>query len=808
MIVNYIKLTFRNLFKNPGFSSINILGLGIGMAASILISLWIFDELSYDRYHKNADRIYRLEREIIQNNESRMIPITAAVYANHIEAQYPQVENSLRLIKRNYAILNEKNIAVRETIFFAEKSFFDIFSIPLIKGDPLTILTEPKTLVLTKTGAQKYFGDEDPINQSLTFDISGQKINYMVKGVMEDIPENSHFHFDILASFSTLVANQMVDLNSWNDNKLYTYLLLKKGADSKQVEERLQEMVTTYVDPARILMFGGKKPSSDIILKLQPITKIHFNDASNYAIEPNRNKNLIYLFSFFSLLVLAMASFNYVNLSTAIAGKRSLEVGVRKTMGAAKKQLIFQFIGESVILSMVALAIAFLLMEITLPFFNDFTNKSLSLASIFSGKSLLFIFLVVFVTGFLSGIYPAFYLSSFKPLTVLKGKSWGGLNKLSLRQILVITQFTISIALIIGAITANLQLKYFRNKPLGFERENVLIIQTGDKYARQHFEPFRNELLQQKFIKNVCSSSNIPTSASVSDNFYGIDTYPGEKFTFWFYSIDENFIKTYGIDLLAGSDFAKEHFSNTENKCIVNESVISILGFKNPQDAIGKTITHFGYNGDKQELIVGVVADYHLLGLDQKIRPMVHYFSNEASYYISIKYENAENEEILKMVENIWTSQFPQAQFSSSFLENRYNNLYVNERKINQLLIAFTLLAIFIACMGLFGLAAYIVQQRTKEIGIRKVHGAPNISIINLLNGVFIKWVLIANIISWPIAYYLLDEWLAGFYYRVDLPLWVFLISGAMGLLIAVATVSYQASIAARSNPIDSLRFE
>jgi putative ABC transport system permease protein len=807
MIQNNFKIALRYLFRNSGFSAINMIGLGIGMAASILIALWIFDELSYDHFHENSSRIYRLEREFIKNGSARLVPITSAIYANKIIEDYPQVENVLRLVKRNYSVINEKNIAIKEKVFFADHSFFDVFSLPLISGDLSTILSEPNTLVLTAKGAKKYFGKEDPLNQTLLIETAGKKINYMVKGVMEDIPDNSHFHFDVLISFSTLEAQRLVNISEWNDNNLYTYLLLKEGTDVEAFQAKLQNLVKTYANPARSQLMGNKKLSSELKLLVQPITKIHFNNDSNYAIEPNRNKGLIYLFSFFSLLILLMASFNYVNLSTAIAGKRSLEVGVRKTMGAARKQLIVQFIGESLVLSIISLGIAFLIIEITLPTFNNFTDKSLSLTSLFRAENLIFILAVVFVTGFLSGLYPAFYLSSFKPIVVLKGKSWQILKRFNFRQVLVILQFSISIALIIGALTANLQMNYFRDKPLGFDRENVLIIPASNKYVSQHIEPFKLELTQQNVIESVSSSSGIPTSQSVSDNRYSIASKPGEEFFFWFYSIDENYFETYNIELIAGQDFAKGSHLSMMNKCIVNESLLKSIGISSPYEAIGKTLTHFGYKSESKEQIIGVVADYHMGGLDEKIKPMVHYAKSNGNY-ISVKYADGMAKESLTLVENIWKKQFPNIQFSSSFLETRYNNLYANERKIQQLLIAFTLLAIFIACMGLFGLAAFIVQQKTKEIGIRKVHGASNISIVNLLNGVFIKWVLIANLISWPIAYYIMDEWLAGFHYRVNLPLWIFILSGLMGLLIATLTVSYQASLAARSNPLNSLRFE
>ncbi len=808
MNTNYFMLILRNLKKNKGFSVINIIGLGIGMAASILIALWIFDELSWDRFHEKSDQIYRLEREFFRNGETSLIPVTSAIYADKIQEEYPQVDKIVRLYKKILKVQLEDGTYIGEKVFFADHSFYDVFSLPIIKGNASDALNEPNTLVLTEKAAKKYFPDQNPINQIINIDVSGNDVSFLVTGVMKDIPRNSHFHFEMLASFSSLKKLGYIRTNSsWNDNKLYTYLLLKDGVNIDEFEQKLQEMVDTYINPARKELLGKSEPVSQLQLKLQPLTSIHFNNNSNWAIEPNQNVRLIYLFSFFSLLILFMASFNYVNLSVAIASKRSLEIGVRKTMGAAKKQLVLQFLAESIILSVIALCVSALIIELTLPMFNRFTGKSISLFSLLNTETLLFVLVIVFVTGFISGIYPAFYLSSYRPIFALKGVEIRGVKKLSLKKILVILQFSISIALIIGAITANIQLRYFHDKPLGFERENILLVNSGGSFVSNHYQAFKNELLRNKKISRVTTSTSIPTLTSFSDNRYSCEANPGEEQYFWTYKVGNDYFSTYQINVLAGDSFANRHLSDLQNKCIINESAAKMLGFKNPAEAIGKMIIHYGYESNVREQIIGVVSNYHVHDLSQEIKPLVHYFDADNKGYISIKYTGTDDD-VLEIAELTWKSNFPNIQFSAGFFTHRYDSLYLNEQKIQQLLIAFTVLSVFIACMGLFGLAAYMIQQRIKEIGIRKVFGASGNSIIRLMNREFLKWVIVANVIAWPLAYFLLDEWLSGFYYRITMSFWAFIFSGMIGIIISVITVSFHALKVVNSNPVDALRYE
>ena len=807
MFKNYLKVALRNLLRYKFFSLINIIGLAIGMAASILIALWVLDELSYDKHNEKGDRIYRIERDIFFNNERYLVPVTGAIYGSTIKSDLPEFEDMVRLYPNELSIEDNRGVDHRERVFFADASIFNVFTFQFLRGDPGKSLKDPFTVVLTSKGAEKYFGNEDPINKHLLIEWGDEKKSYLVTGIIENVPDNSHFHFDVLVSFNTLETYMPDNLKTWLNNYLYTYVLLKDGIEKEQVEAKLQILVEQYILPAYNQFFQDDDPETSMELYLLSIKDIHLSDRM-WSIESGGSKTSVYIFSIIAVLILVIACFNFMNLSTALAGRRSLEVGVRKTMGANKKQLVSQFLTESFILAVISFVMALLIIEVILPYYNTFANKSLSLLTLGKTENLLILLIIIIGTGIIAGLYPAFYLSSFKPIAVLKGKMNGKASNFNFRQILVVLQFGISISLIIGTLTAYLQINYFQNKSLGFEKENMLIIPVESNYVREHYQAFRDELIQQPIIQNVASSSAIPTKSNYSDTGFETELLPDETFLSRYYSIDYDYFKNYGIEIITGRNFSKEYPNDTLGKWILNEAAIKKMGIKDPEKAIGATYTHYGNEMETKGKIIGVVKDYHYHGLDKKIEPMSHFLSRNQIGFISVKYAEGKEKEIVELVEKKWKKQFPGVQFSSIFLTERYNNLYQNEQKMKKTLIGFTILAIFVACLGLFGLAAFIAQQKTKEIGIRKVHGASINSIVQMLNKVFIKWVLIANIIAWPVAYYFLDEWLAGFYYRISLPVWVFVISGLIGLLIAIMTVSYQAYKAARSNPLNALKYE
>ena len=809
MILNYFRTTFRNLFRNRGFTLINIIGLAIGMAASLLITLWVFDELSYDKYNEKINNIYRVDRDIFYNKERFLVPVTGAIYGETIKNDIPDFEDMVRLYPNEMSIEDIRGVDHNEEVFFVDPSFFNVFTFPFIQGDSEESLEEPFTAILTEKGAEKYFGSENPINKHILIEWGDEKKSYLVTGIIENVPENSHFHFDVLASFSTLETYMPDNLKTWLNNYLYTYVLLKDGIEKEQAEEKLQLLVDQYILPAYQKFFQNDDVEASMRLYLKPVSEIHLSDMM-WGIEPSGSTSSVYTFSIVAILILVIACFNFMNLSTALAGRRSLEVGVRKTMGANKRQLVIQFLGESFILALISFVIALLLIEIILPYYNTFTNKSLSLLTLGKTEILYALLIIIFGTGIVAGIYPAFYLSSFRPIVVLKGKMDTKSKNFSFRQILVVLQFGISIALIIGTITAYLQMNYFQKKSLGFQKENLLIIPFESNYVRDHYSVFRDELIQQPIIEKVAASSKVPSTSNYSDTGFETELLPDETFLSRFYSVDYDYFDTYKIEIIAGRNFSKEFSKDTTDKWILNEAAIHKMGIKDPDKAIGKTYnSHRGEGEEKGKgKIIGIVKDYHYQGLDKKIEPMSHFLSPERIRFISVRYKEGKEKEMIGIVENLWKKHFTGVQFSSMFFTERYNSLYQNEQKMQLTLIAFTILAVFVACLGLFGLAAFIAQMKTKEIGIRKVHGASIFSIVKLLDTVFAKWVLMANIIAWPIAYYFLDEWLTGFYYRIDMPFWVFIISGLLGLLIALITVSYRAIMAARANPVKALRFE
>ncbi|MBI9038134.1 MAG: ABC transporter permease [Bacteroidales bacterium] len=788
---------------------INIIGLAIGMGASLLITLWVFDELSYDKYNEKIDNIYRVDRDIFFNKERFLVPVTGAIYGATIKSDFPEFEDMVRVYPNQVSIEDNRGVDHNERVFFVDPSFFNVFTFPFKQGDPIKSLEEPFTAVLTEKGVEKYFGDQDPVNKHIQIEWGEEKKSYLVTAIIENVPENSHFHFDVLTSFCTLETYMPDNLKTWLNNYLYTYVLLKDGIKKEQAEEKLQVMVDKHIIPAYEKFMKKDDVEGSMKLYLEPLSEIHLTDIM-WGIEPSGSKSSVYTFSIVAILILVIACFNFMNLSTALAGRRSLEVGVRKTMGANKRQLIFQFLGESFVMALISFIIALLIIEIILPYYNTFTNKSLTLLTLGKPEILIALLIIIFGTGIIAGIYPAFYLSSFRPIIVLKGKMDAKNKKFNFRQILVVLQFGISIALIIGTITAYLQMNFFQNKSLGFQKENIMIIPLESNYVRNHYDVFRDELIQHPIIEKVAASSKVPATSNYSDTGFETELLPDETFLSRFYSVDYDYFDTYEMEIIAGRNFSKEYAKDTTDKWILNESALNKLGVSDPNEAIGKKYTvHRGSEDDYVEgKIIGIVKDYHYQGLDKKIEPMSHFIGTTRIKYISVRYNEGKEKETIEIVENLWKKHFSGVQFSSLFLTERYNNLYQNEQKLQTTIIAFTILAVFVACLGLFGLAAFVAQMKTKEIGIRKVHGASIFSIIKLLDTNFAKLVIIANIIAWPIAYFFLDEWLTGFYYRIDMPYWVFIISGLLGLMIAMLTVSYQAIMAARTNPVNALRFE
>lgn len=815
MIHSYIKSALRNLVRFKFFTLINVIGLGVGLGASILIAMWVFDELSYDRFHEKADRIFRVERDIFFNGQTYMVPVTGAIYGTTIKKDYPDVIDMVRVDPIELSMEDLKGNLHKERVFFVDNSIFDVFTFPLEKGNPKTAMTEPRSIVLTQKAASKYFGNEDPLNQTLRLDIDDEMKTYKVTGVLKDIPKNKHFQFEILASFSSLeevLGNEQ--LTTWLSNYLYTYVLLRDGIDKKQVEDKLDGLVEETIFPA-YAEFTKSEGESDarMHLFLRPVTGIHLKSGLMWDIEPQGDITSVYIFSIVAILILLIACFNFMNLSTALVGKRSLEIGIRKTVGSSRGQIMRQFLGESIITAIIAFVIGIGLIEIFLPAFNNLTDKTLSLSIFGQPDKLAVLALIVIGTGIISGIYPSFYLSSIKPIVVLKSRFESAPGKISFRQILVILQFTISIALIIGTATAYQQLNYIQNKPLGYTKENMLVIPVESNYVQKHYDAYKNDLLTNPDITHVTMSQKVPAERDYSDTGWETDIQK-EIFLSRFIAIDYDFFDTYGLKTIAGRPFSREFKTDeTENHYILNETAVKKLGFSDPKEIIGRKYysSWIAENLEKEPdgKVIGVVKDFHFQSLKNKIEPLTLFITPSGwMSRISVSFEEGKDKEIIKYVEDTWKKHFPGVQFDYSFIEDQLKSLYTGEQKMQSILVAFTILAIFVACLGLFGLATFIAQQKIKEIGIRKVMGASVGNIVVLLTRSFSKWVLLANVLAWPLSWYLLSEWLANFNYRIIISIWVFIGSGILALVIAIVTVSYRAYRAGTVNPADALRYE
>jgi len=812
MLYNYLKIAFRNLTRYKSFSLINIIGLSIGLTASLLIALWVFDELSYDKFHEKSDQIYRVERHINWDGKTFDVPVTGAIYAETIKKDIPEVIDFSRIYNIELSLWNHMESSQEEEVFFVDKGFLNVFTFPLERGDPSTALAEPFTVVLTKKAAIAYFGEEYPIDKNLEIEWGDERKKFRVTGIIDNVPSQSHFHFDVLASFETLEELLPDRLDTWVSNYLYSYVLLHPETDMESVNQKLRAIVEEYISPAYTAFLGDDASIDNIheiyVIQLRPIEQIHLMAKLMWEIEPQGNLTSVYIFSIVAILILLMACFNFMNLSTALGSKRAREIGIRKTSGATRGQLIRQLLSESILIATISLVIALLIIELVLPGFNTFTGKELALSTFLKPQYLIVLLVVVFGTGVVAGMYPAIYLSHFNPMVVLRKTSEERGAKFSFRQVLVIFQFSISILLIIGTITAYLQVNYFYNRPIGYNQDNLFVISTESNYVRNNLDSFKSSLYQNPRVKSVTTSGSIPAAENFSDQ--GFKSSEMEDVISSIYiGVGYDFFKTYDMEFLAGRPFSKEFGTDTLNKYIVNEQLIKKIGIQNPEEALGIEYGHFdsGSNFVKGE-IIGVLKDFHFKPMDQEIEPITFVLNEDWMEYITIRYKTDDVSAFVNDMQNAWVSFFPNEAYDYFFLKDRYESLYIDETRMKNILLAFTMLAIFVGCLGLFGLAAFVAQQKSKEIGIRKIHGASIQNIMSLLTKQFTYWVLLANLIAWPFAFYLLDDWLANFHYRISMPYWVFIVSGLVALLLALITVSYKAYRAAAADPLDAIKYE
>ena len=801
MFKNHITVAIRTLLRHKVYSFVNISGLAVGIACCMLIMLFVQDELSYDRFHKNADRIYRVLWDARYGDNEWTIPYVEVPISETLKEQFPEVVHSTRLRRESQTIRRESNYVIEKNFYYAENSFFDVFTVPFIAGDPATALNAPNAVILTEQSVQRYFPNRDPMGQTL--DLNDGK-SLQVTGVVKAFPPQSHFHFDFLAPLKTLPIIERRK-SAWGSATVYTYLVLKDGASTSE----LQTKFTAYVRE-HILSKMPPMPGYHTNYLIQPLTDIHLYSNLKYEITANSNIMYVYIFSLIAIFVLLIACINFVNLSTARSATRAREVGVRKVLGSHRSQLIRQFFSESTICVAFASILAIGLCELGLPHLNALANKHLTMGSLFAPHVLIGLFALIIVVGLLSGMYPALYLSSFWPVTALKG--YISSSKAYLRNGLVIAQFCISISLLVGTLVVRDQIHFAQNKHLGFDKEHVLILQgipiprnlTSPRQAMTFVMTFRDQFETLPQVSTASLNTGVPGRDFDSMIFIPEQPANYEKTSLTYTFADEKYVEALNLKIVEGRNFSPTEHATDVSAFLVNQSAVKALGW---QTALGKKFKRASGIGMAGP-IIGVVSDFHIGSLKQEIKPLVLPYLRRPPMYLAIRLHPGNVAEAISAVEETWKKLAPNQPFSYTFLDQDYAKLYNHEQQMSHVFQIFSGLAILIACLGLFGLAAFTTQQRTKEIGIRKILGASVSGIVCLLSKDFLKLVLVANLIAWPIAYYAMNQWLQSFAYRIDLGISTFILSGLIALLIALLTVSYQAIKAARANPVEALRYE
>ncbi len=801
MLKTYLKTAFRNLLKNKLFSVINISGLAIGIASFVIIALYIGFEYSYDRFYKNSENIYRVYMDYKEGDHFEQGDAQAYNQSGPtLKNEFSEITDFVRLHQLKGSSIEAENSTFEITNgFLADPSWFNIFNYPLIKGDPGKVLNEPNTVVLSQKTATTIFGMTDPIGKIITIYRGGLKTILTVTGILKDIPENTYLKTNFLVSFQT-IKNWQIDrpeLN-WSNNNFFTFILVDKNANIEDLGKKITEL---------------KTPLKDERHNIEPLTSLHLFSDKPFEAETNGSIVQIRFLFAIALIILLLSWLNYINLTNAKSLERAKEVGVRKVAGARKSQLISQFLIESLLLNLLALIIAAGIVAVLLPYFISFTGKSLSLGLSY-GKPML-LFAGIGILGILlSGAYPAFALSGFKPVRILKGKIRSNSKKTSFANTFVVVQFLLAIILLVGSITIFKQMSFVSGQPLGVDINQVVSIKSimldeKDNYGKA-FETLKGELKKLPSVESVAIAGSYPGSDNTG-YFMGI-TYPdgtNDGQTKWYNAeIDEDYIHVMGIKVLAGRVFSSSDETN-KNKVIINETAARKMGFNFPEDAVDQLIKFW----DQSWIIAGVMKDYHSLSLKYNIEPLVlMYNKNNASNGVLVKLNNRTSlsrvDNAISQIKSEWQQIFPKSGFQYNFVDEKFTSLYDSDRKFGKAFSFFTFLAIFIASLGLFGLTFYNCNERIKEIGIRKVNGAKISEVITMLNLDFVKWVAIAFVIATPIAWYAMNKWLENFAYKTDLSWWIFALAGLLALGIALLTVSWQSWKAATRNPVDALRYE
>lgn len=797
MIKNYLKIALRNLWRHRNFSLLNIGGLAIGMTAGFLIFLYVSYELSYDRFHSEGDRIYRLVTDIKTPTETSNTSKTAWAFAPHLKKEFPEIKHAVRIYNLDMLVRRGNTNFMEDRSLSADSAFFKVFDFKLLQGNKKTCLKEPLSIVLSKTAAKKYFGQKDPMGKTLKVFEDGYPAT--VTGIMEDIPENSHIKADvILSSTSVQKTNSEADVdNQWGNFAPSTYLLLRKGTNPSLLQKKFPGFIEKNIGKDNM-----QESQMYFTLLLEPLKKVHL--WSDRESEDKGNINNVYLFAVIAVFILLIACINFVNLTTARSVERAKEVGIRKVIGAEKRQLIVQFIGESLIISMLSFLITLGLIALLLPYFNQLSGKIISSDFAFSTLPVVTFFIAAVLIGIFAGIYPALVLSSYKPAGVLKGRFAGASGGILLRKTLVISQFVISIGLITGTIIIYNQMDFMQEQDLGFKKEQMLVLNmnTGINSSQK--------ALQQALenIPGIASTSFTSAVPGWEHNiaYSQMENRNGDlqKSNLGVYFIDFDFIRQFDLEVIAGRPFSREFATDSTQAMVLNEKAVKSLGYSNPEDVLGKRFEQWGREGK----VIGVVRDFNFTSLQNEIRPLSFRIEPTRTNFMAVSLPSENIRQTLKTIKGKWNELFPQKPFDYFFMDEFFDRQYRSEQRFGKLFLNFAVLAILISCLGLLGLASYSTLQRRREIGIRKVVGASVPGIVNLLSKEFVKLVGIAFLIASPLVWFGMRQWLKNFAYRIDLKWWVFVIGGGIALFIALATVSFQAVKAAVANPVKSLKTE
>jgi putative ABC transport system permease protein len=804
MVRHYLKTTFRNFWRYRGYTLINLMGLAIGIATCIIIFTYISYELSYDKFHKDYEDLYRVSVKGRFAEDFFDVAVSMPPLGPALKKDFPEVKSYTRIETYDanvFFAVDDKRFYV-EGLYFVDTAFFDVFSFELQEGDPATALAEPNSLVVTPEIARKYFGDEDPMGKMIKMN---DQTSMKITGVLKPVPANSHLKFTMLGSHSTLntLRKEMNYEENWGSLFLHTYIRVYPGTDPKAFGEKIRLVIKDAFGEA------AEQYNIEMIPYLQPVAGIHLHSNLMAELEPNSDISYIYIFSAVAVFILVIACINFMNLSTARATKRAREVGMRKVSGATRGQLIWQFLGESILLSLMGLVLAFAIVEALMPYFNHLTGLELD-SSLHRAATIGIALGLTLVVGFLAGTYPAFILSSFRPIQAIRGEMNRGMKRSVMRNLLVVVQFAISIALLVSTWLIFKQMQYVSHKKMGFDQENLILVPLKSDRLKEQAKTLKAEFAQLPAVKMISLTSSTP-GRSLDGRGYipeGVDS----KSPWILYTLraDYDFMDVFGMKLKEGRELSPD-FGTDSTAAVINEALVRKIGWTDP---IGKKIFSFGDDEDttsrKFLTVVGVVEDFHFKSLHDAIEPAIITLDQGKPSFMAVRLNPGNVEKSIEQLRQKWEEMEHAFPFDYYFMKEEYQDLYKAEQKMADLFITFTILAMLIACLGLFGLALFSIEQRTKEIGIRKVLGASVSGLLYMLSKEFSKWVLIATVIAWPVAYYLVDNWLTTFAYRIEIfhYLWIFLASGLIALAVALVTVLYQAYHAATRDPVEAVKWE